>query len=373
MKAKICHVTSVHSYLDERIYYKECVSLAKKYEVYLVAPNCDNQELNGVKIRGVELPKERISRILNLKRLLPTLIDIDAEIYHFHDPELLYLGYIMKRKGKNVIFDSHEDVPMQIISKEWLPNILRKSISSIYKTIERFFLKRYTAVISVTPSIVQRLQKINTKTYQITNYPIYKESEDYRKWNKEIVFTGGISPQWMHFIILDSLKNLNVVYLLAGRPEYEFLEKMKSHPCWSKVDFRGLIKHTEVNKFIQHASAGVALNDYVPNVGYKMGSLGNTKLFEYMMAGIPVIGTDFILWKEILEGYKCGICVNPHDEQSISAAIKMLTENPQMAKEMGDNGKRAVKEKYNWSEQEKILFRIYDNILANIDENNNIA
>ncbi len=370
----ICHVTSVHNCLDERIFYKECISLTKCYEVYLVAPNCEDKTINGVTIKGIQLPYNRWKRMMTLYRIIPLLSSIDAEVYHFHDPELLYLGYIMKRKGKNVIFDSHEDIPMQIISKEWLPITLRKSISSIYKIIERFFLKRYTAVISVTPSIVQRLQKINPNTYQITNYPIYKEIEDYRKWNKEIVFTGGISPQWMHLTILDSLKDLNVVYLLAGRPESEFFEKMKSHPCWSKVDFRGLIKHTEVNQFIQHASAGVALNDYVPNVGYKMGSLGNTKLFEYMMAGLPVIGTDFILWKEIIEGYNCGICVNPHDEQSISDAIKKLTENPQMAKEMGDNGKRAVKEKYNWSEQEKILFKIYDNILARIkDENNNIA
>lgn len=364
MKKKVCHVTSVHSYLDERVYYKECVSLAKIYEVYLVAPNCDNQELSGVHVRGVELPKGRLKRVLNLKRLEPTLIDIDAEIYHFHDPELLYIGYRMKRRGKNVIFDSHEDVPMQIISKDWLPIILRRSISTIYKLIERFILKRYTAVISVTPSIVQRLQKINSNTYQITNYPIYKDCQDERKWSNIIVFTGGISSQWMHLNVLDSIKDLNVVYLLAGRPEGEYLEKMKNHPSWSKVDFRGLIKHTEVNQFIQQASAGVALNDYVPNVGYKLGSLGNTKIFEYMMAGLPVIGTDFILWKEILEGYNCGICVNPHEIQSISNAIKTLTENPKLAKEMGDNGKRAVKEKYNWSEQEKVLFDVYEKILA---------
>ncbi len=104
---------------------------------------------------------------------------------------------------------------------------------------------------------------------------------------------------------------------------------------------------------------------YSPNVGYKRGTLGVLKIFEYMMVGIPVICTDFELWKEIVEGNNCGICVNPYDSIELVKAINYLLENKDIAKQMGDNGKKAVVEKYNWSTQEKVLLDMYEQLLGN--------
>ena len=77
------------------------------------------------------------------------------------------------------------------------------------------------------------------------------------------------------------------------------------------------------------------------------------------MAGLPVICTDFILWQKIIEDYQCGICVQPDNVDEIASAIQFLLDNPDVAKQMGENGRRAVAEKYNWGVEEKKLLKLY--------------
>lgn len=362
-KRKICHVTSVHPYKDGRIFRKECQSLAKIYDVSLIAPNVESKEEEGIHIYGVELPKERLKRMRNLDIVFRKIIEVNAEVYHFHDPELIPIGNKAKKIGKKVIFDSHEDVPLQISEKDWIPKPLRKLASFAYRKYEEGKLQQYDALVSVTPSIVERLKGCNPNTYQITNYPILKEFKDNRTWQNSICFTGGISSQWMHHNVIQSIDDIDVKYVVAGIVEGEYLNVLKSLPAWNKVDYKGVVTPIEVSEIQQSSLAGIALNDYVANVGFKLGSLGNTKLFEYMMSGIPVIATDFILWKEIIEKYDCGICVNPQDVDAIREAIIYLKNNPKEAKRMGDNGRKAIQEQYNWSSQESILFDMYNKVL----------
>lgn len=363
MLNKVCHVTSVHSYTDGRIFKKECRSLRKKYEVSLIAPNVEDQFLEGIRIYGVELPTGRIRRILKLKNVYKKMQEVNADVYHFHDPELLPLAYKVKKHGKKVVFDSHEDVPISISQKEWIPKLLRRLMSFMYGRYEESILKHLDAVVSVTPSIVDRLKNYNHNTFQITNFPILNEFEDNRSWQKYICFTGGVAPQWMHENIIRSIEGIDVKYVVAGIVDGNYLEKLKVLPTWEKVDYRGVVIAKEVSEIQQGSLAGMALNDYVANVGYKLGSLGNTKLFEYMMSGIPVIATDFILWKEIIKKYDCGICVNPHQIDEIHNAIVFFLNHPDEAKRMGDNGRKAVKDYYNWESQEIILFDMYNKIL----------
>lgn len=362
-KRKICHVTSVHPYRDGRIFRKECQSLAKKYDVSLIAPNTEAKEEDGIHVFGVELPKSRLKRMRNLDIVFQKMMEVNAEVYHFHDPELIPLGIKTKKIGKKIIFDSHEDVPVQISERKSIPSFLRASITRVYSCYESKSLKKYDAVVSVTPSIVERLKMINPNTYQITNYPILKGFNDNRTWQNQICFTGGVSAQWMHDNVIRGIEDIDVKYVVAGMVEMGYMEGLQALPGWNKVDYRGVVKPSDVSVIQQSSIAGIALNDYVANVGYKLGSLGNTKLFEYMMSGIPVIATDFILWKEIIDKYKCGICVNPRDVNAIKDAIIYLKSHPDEAKQMGDNGRKAVQKQFNWSSQEGILFGMYDKVL----------
>lgn len=357
-------MTSVHPVFDTRIFHKECKSLSKKYDVSLIAPNVEDQTVDGIHIYGVCLPKNRSKRIKNLSSVYNRMLEIDADIYHFHDPELMKLGKkIKKEKRKTIIFDSHEDVPQQILCKVWIPKLLRKPLSYCYSIYEKQLLKKYDAIVSVTPSIVERLQEINSRVYQITNYPVISDIEGERQWGKSVCFTGGISEQYLHHDIIKILHNTDANYILAGPCKIpSYMDRLKSISGWDKVDYRGYVPYEECVKIMQSSSAGLALLFYSPNVGYKRGTLGVLKIFEYMMVGIPVICTDFELWKEIVEGNHCGICVNPYDSNDLIKAINYLIENRDVAIRMGDNGRKAVKEKYNWATQEKVLFDLYQSL-----------
>lgn len=360
---KICHVTSLHSADDPRIFHKECCSLAKCYEVFLIAPNVRDYIKDGVRVFGVSLPSNRLIRTFRLSRIYNRAIIINADVYHFHDPELIPIGLKIKKMGKKVIFDSHEDIPMQILTKEWIPKVLRRPLSMLYALYEKRKLKQYDALVTVTPTITERLEKINHNTFQITNYPESKNFVDQRQWKKKICFTGGISEKYMHHVILEAVKDLDLTYVMAGpcAPE-SYMKQLRALDGWKKVDYRGIVKREECNAIMQECSIGVAILDYLPNVGYKKGTLGVLKIFEYMQAGIPVIATDFDIWKDIIEGNNCGICVNPHDVKSIIKSISYILSNPQKAKEMGENGRALVEHNFTWNTQEKILFNLYNQI-----------
>lgn len=365
---KVCHLTSVHDRTDGRIFSRECSSLQKAgYHVTLIAADGKaDEEKNGIYVYGIPCETNRLSRMLKTtKNVYKKALEIDADIYHFHDPELISTGIKLKKKGKKVIFDSHEDVPLQILgSKEYIPLFIRRIISTLYVQYEKRKLPEFDAVISVSPDIVDRLKKINQNTFQVTNYPEADEiipNTDIPE--RAVCFTGLISPLWNHKNIVSSLVLLdNVKYNLAGPVYPKYLQELQKLDTWNQVNFAGKLPREKVPGFIKNSAAGMALCDYSIEVGYNMGTLGNTKLFEYMREGLPLICTDFILWKQIVDEEKCGICVNPRDINSIAEAINKILSNPEEAKEMGRAGQRAVKEKYNWKTQEKILLDLYRDI-----------
>ena len=172
---KVCQVSSVHTTFDTRIFYKVCLSLSKRYDVYYVSANAKTEDVEGVHVIGVELPTSRLLRLLRLGRVYRELIRVNADVYQFHDPELIPLGLKIKRRGKKVIFDSHEDIPMQILWKEYLSKPVAVIVSKLYSIFEMIALKKYDALITVTPSIVERLERINPNTIMVTNYPVYRE------------------------------------------------------------------------------------------------------------------------------------------------------------------------------------------------------
>lgn len=359
---KICHVTSVHPAFDDRIYFKECLSLKEAHDVYLIASNVESQERDGVHIVGVPMPIGRLKRVLYLRRFYQAMIMVDADIYHFHDPELMFVGKRIKKHGKKVIFDSHEDVPMQILQKIWIPLFLRKPLSKAYAWIEQICLHQYDALISVTPTIVERLKIFNPHTYQVTNYPIFVEHEDHRQWEPSICFAGGISPRYLQEVVLKSIEDTDIEYRLAGPFEEGYKEILETQKGWKNVKYCGILPYNEVYSFIQKSTIGIAILDYIPNVGYKKGSLGVIKFFEYLSAGIPVIATDFDVWKEVIDKHHCGICVNPHDTKAISEAIQYLMTHPEEARAMGNRGQEAVRKEYSWKTQGEILLQVYKSL-----------
>lgn len=137
---KVCILISVHLPFDIRIFHKEAKSLAKAgYDVTLVAQHDKDEIVDGIRIVPLPKPKSRLERMIRTVWMAyRKALKIDADVYHFHDPELMPVGLLLKRHGKRVIYDVHEDVRRQNLSKPYVPALLRQPISAMIGALEAF-------------------------------------------------------------------------------------------------------------------------------------------------------------------------------------------------------------------------------------------
>lgn len=367
-KIKVCHFTSAHNASDIRIFHKECVSLAQAgYEVYLVAANTEEKVLQGVQIISADIPSSgRISRMVKTsKAVYKKALSLDADIYHFHDPELLRFALRLKRKGKKVIYDSHENVPKQIMAKIWIPKLLRKRISVSFEKFENRVARRIDAVVTATASIRNRFVIINPNSIDVNNYPLMSELTEESNWESklnEICYIGGITKIRGLGEVVGSLSYLEDVRLnLAGnfsQGDTEFENELRSKPEWEKVNELGYVDRPTVISIMQRSKVGIITSWPLPN---HLESLA-IKMFEYMSAGIPVVCSDFPMWKAMVEEDQFGICVNPLDPKEIASAVQKLINDPELSIQLGKNGRKAILEKFNWGIEEKKLIGLYKKI-----------
>lgn len=365
---KICHMSDAHSAEDERIFHKECVSLATAgYDTYLVATG-ESYEKNGVHIVGVgKKPSSRLKRmIMTTNAVYKKALKIDAQIYHLHDLELLPCALKLKKKGKKVIFDSHENYSALFESKTYLPKFVRKIVGGLFGTYYKSVLHYFSAIVTATSSVSDELKNFNDKVVTITNYPVIDPNyvPPIHENHRTLVFAGGISEQWCHRQVLQAMEGCqNIRYVLCGDGDGQYTRSLQKMSAWEQVDYRGRLPHEKIRDILASADIGVCILKYSGNTSGKLGNLANTKLFEEMEVGLPIVCTDFTLWQEIINTYQCGICVAPNDIQKITDAITYLVEHPKIASQMGKNAARAVRENYNWASQEKILIRLYAELL----------
>ena len=367
-KIKISHLTSVHPRYDTRIFIKMCSSLAKdtSFSVNLVVADSKGDEIkHGVNIIDVGKDIGRVNRILKTtKKVLEKAIELNSDIYHLHDPELIPIGLKLKKLGKKVIFDSHEDYPKQIMDRDYLDKRLLSVISFGLTLYEKYACSKFDALITATPAIKEKFLKINSLSLDINNYPILGELSKNIQWDNRknyIAYVGGIAKIRGIKEIIKSLEYIKQIDLiLVGQFVEKYIyEEVKNYEGWKNVQEKGFLNRGDVSTVLSQAKIGMVTFYPLPN---HIDAQPN-KMFEYMSAGLPVIASNFPLWKEIIEGNHCGICVDPMKPQEIANAIKYIIDNPKIAEEMGRNGQQAVKEKYNWENEEKKLFTLYRTLM----------
>ena len=361
----VAHLSSVHPRLDSRILFKECRSLsAAGFQVSLVvADGKGDAEIDGVRIYDVGYVSGRVRRMLvTSRRVLKRALALDAQVYHLHDPELLLIAGSLVRAGKTVIFDAHEDVPVQIRGKPHIHPWLRPLLSRLYGAFESSVARRLDAVVTATPFIRDKFLKVNPHSVDINNFPIPDElvsQRDSRESSQHrVCYVGAIS---LNRGIREIVKAINIVgsnaeLVLCGKFEDEQVRReVETFEGWRRVDALGWLDRDGVRDALSRCVAGLVTlhpkENYVDALPVKM--------FEYMSAGLPVICSNFPLWRNIVEDSDCGVCVDPGKPEEIAAAIDFLVQNPARATEMGENGRQAIERRYNWPAEERKLIELY--------------
>ena len=362
---KVCHLTSVHPRYDSRIFWKECRSLSSHgFKVYLVVADNRGDEINeGIEIYDAGKRGGRLYRIFYTTwKVFRRGKKLDAEIYHFHDPELLFIGIVLKILGKKVIYDIHEDYILQFKNKNYLKSSFLKNILSLlYSGLCRIILRFFDYLIVPTPTIRQRYEKYNKRITDIKNYPDlaqFKEIKNNSFGNNELCYIGGISESRGLLDIINALETLPVKLHIAGPcNDILFFEKMKILPGWKRVQFHGYVDRNGIKKILERSQLGYVVLHPLPNY---IDALP-IKLFEYMAAGVPVVSSDFPVYKKIVDDANCGICIKPGFFEDIRAVTAELITKPKYLKQLGLNGRETVFKKYFWEKEGEKLSQIYLN------------
>ena len=352
---RICHLTSAHPSYDIRIFVKECSSLAANgYDTYLVAQG-NSREENGVHVIGVgEKPTGKIARMSKFaKKAFLKAKELDCDIYHFHDPELLRFAVRLKKAGKKVIFDSHEDVPGHILFKTWIPAPFRKLAARLYQSYETYVVKRIDAVVAATPHIANKFRNRAKAVATVNNYPKQEDIvfHDTPFLDREpiVCYAGGLGEDRGELTMKNAMKSVDGTLVIACKHEKEID---------GNVHYIGLLDRQGVNDLYGRAVVGLCLDYPTENNLYAQP----TKLYEYMAAGIPFVCSDYPAWRKAAEDSQCGIFVEYSDTAAVADAVNYLLTHRAEAQEMGRKGHDYVVKNYIWENEEKALLNLYSKL-----------
>jgi glycosyltransferase involved in cell wall biosynthesis len=365
----VVHLTSTHRPLDPRIFHKEARSLAAAgYRVVVIAPGDRDFEQDGVEVRSFPAVEGRLRRLLvHPVRVLRMARRTNASLFHFHDPELLWVGVVLRLTGRAVVYDAHEDLPRLVRGREWLPGWLSRPASSVVAVLERLAARTLSAVVAAEPEPARRFPTGRVAVVQnfvsVTELPSVA-LRPYEGRDPLVVYVGSISRHRGAVEMVAAMDRLPATLpgrlALGGTCAYpELVEELRTMPGSERVDQLGWLERDQVWDLMGRATVGVVLLHPIDK--YTSGAQ-SVKLYEYMAAGLPVVASDFAVMRDVL-GDDCGILVDPLDVDAVAEAIGWLLSHPAEAAAMGERGRQRVLERFTWEGQARRLVDLYGELL----------
>lgn len=366
-------LTTVHNVFDTRIFHKQAVSLSDAgYDVTILGHHDRNETKDGVSVKSIGTADSKVERWQNLTTMYRAAKNEDADIYHLHDPELLPVGAALKRStGSRVIYDAHEDYHASILGKPWIPDGARPLVANLFDVIEPQLATWLDGIITASDDIKARFDRHDNVT-TITNYPLEHWLRDIESKpsgsSVQIAYCGKITPQRAIPELIEATNILaeyhDIELVLGGKYTTEEIEQFVESEASEQQHISTVGWLPTIDDVIDlfYESDIGAMMIKPDNANQIYGAQRSNKTFQYMSTGTAVLGSDVGTWPEYIEDENCGICVDTTSISDMVDGLRQLIEDPDLRTTMGRNGQEAVKQEYNWEEQEQKLLDFYRDI-----------
>lgn len=360
----VVHVSSAHAWSDNRIHLREAASLARHgYRVHLVAIAHD-VDLSPTGVAVKQLPRRsRWSRIfLGSFYALKAAVGTGSDIFHLHDPEMVWAIPLLRAAGKRVVYDAHEDLPAQVLGKHYLPHRTRGVVARLSKLVMRV-AGMSNRVVTATEAIADTF---GSRAVVVHNYPRLdtgREVIPVLDRPTRVVYVGALSEIRGAVEMVDSFADPTfppgwTVDIAGSTSPPALLTTLKTRPGWERVRFHGQTSPSAAREYIGLARVGLVLFQESPA---HLESLP-TKMFEYLAEGVPVIASDFPLWRTIVDNFQCGQLVDQTDPKAIATALRKYHEDPGLLALHAKNARSAAVRNLNWTAEEQVLVALYDDL-----------
>ncbi|MCH8559407.1 glycosyltransferase [Nesterenkonia sp. DZ6] len=362
-RGSVAHVSSAHPYTDNRIHYRECQTLTNAgYDVTLIAVDSDvDGPTSGVRV--LTIPKRtRFKRaFLSSTQVIYLAIKSRAKIVHLHDPELIPFIPILRISGRSVVYDAHEDLPMQILTKPYLSRAVGRAAVIPAHALIAFARLAAHRVVAATEQVAVRYGP--DKTVVVHNYPPLRIEENSPPIKDNIaVYIGAISENRGIIEMLRSTECRDFPSSwelhLAGRGGAKFLEAIEEIGNWSRVVYHGELPSDKARDLLLRSKVGIVVLASTP----AHREAFPTKMFEYFAASLPVIASDFPVWRNIIEDSDSGTLVDETDPDAIARAIKAYSESPEIVEAHSKNARLHALEVRNWTTEGLKLVAAYESL-----------
>lgn len=376
-RGKVCMLSSVHPALDNRIFYREALSLKRAgYAVAVIAVHPRREAVEGVEI--IPLPRlPRWKRPLLWRRLAGLALETGADAYHFHDPELLPLGAWLKRRaGRPVVYDVHEMTADFVEIKEDIPRLARRALASALRCVEPRLARRLSALVFADEQIAAAFERVKLPKAVLYNFP---EAGFVRQAAQAVLSKADPGPVVLYLGGLKRMRGTQVMVeafarvrqelpaarlLLVGAfaptsLEAELRGQIAARGLEAAVTITGAVPFSEVGRWLEQAALGWIAFEDVPKYQKNIP----TKLFEYMAYRLPVVSSDLSPVRPFLIPGETGLLARAGDAEAHAQALLALLKDPALAQRMGGRGQALVQERFSWTEMERRLLRLYAELL----------
>jgi len=371
---KVCMLSSVHRALDNRVFFREARTLARAgHEVTLIAVHDRDEVCDGIRI--VALPRvPRWRRPVLWRLLLRRALATDADIFHFHDPELLFVIPLLRlRSGKPTVYDVHEAYPDFFVVKDYLPAWVRYPMAWMFRLLEPPLARLHSALVfadDATPSAFHRLTRPKVVLHNFPDTELIQAGgsrlDTVATREPVVIYLGGLERNRGSQLMIEAFAQvhrkhpearlLHVGHFMPPELEQEVLRDAQRHGLEEAVRFVGRVPFDEVGRHLERAAVGwVTWQPYPKNQKNVP-----TKLFEYMAYGLPVVSSDLDSTRRFVDDGVSGHLVRADDAGAHAEAIIDLLEDRRAAAAIGLRGREQVLARYNWRSIEGRLLDLYE-------------